>query len=99
MASPMSAMGQKRAFSDTLSNVRFGSKADIQRHPVERPLLGAKRTFKTKALGGLARHLFLLRRHVDQHPTPLHFLVKHLRHLVQLPDVLDLDNMRCLVFK
>ena len=28
------------------TNVRFGSKADIPRHPVECPLLGAKRTFK-----------------------------------------------------
>jgi hypothetical protein len=25
-------------------NVRFGSKADIRRYPVERPLLGVKRT-------------------------------------------------------
>ncbi len=27
-----------------IANVRFGSKADIRRYPVERPLLGVKQT-------------------------------------------------------
>ncbi len=31
-------------------HVRFGSKADIPRHPVERPLLGAKRTSNVRFL-------------------------------------------------
>ncbi len=34
----------KNSFHLICLDVRFGSKADIPRHPVERPLLGGKRT-------------------------------------------------------
>ncbi len=51
----MTALGQKRTFSDDLSNVRYGSKADIRRPPVERPLSGAKRTSEGRRCGIASR--------------------------------------------
>jgi hypothetical protein len=49
-ATPMSAMGQKRTFSDTLSNVCFWGlsghpEVTVEVSPFECPLLGVKRTF------------------------------------------------------
>jgi hypothetical protein len=50
----MSALGHKRTFSDTLSNVRYWGQSGhtevtVEVSPFECPLLGVKQTFEARA--------------------------------------------------
>ncbi len=75
MTSPMSAMGQKRTFSDTLSNVCFWGQSGRSRAARCMSAYSQKRTFNHPTL--------LSDGFVSLYVTPLEKLIEHLTKLAR----------------